>query len=258
MTQWLLLHLSWWQIAAIFAVAPVPIAMAGLALVRRRVDPELLLANNEEGGVIFAIVGTIYAILLAFLVVVAWENLGAADKNVAEEAATVVALYRDTHAFPPEVATNLQAHIRDYTDAVIGTEWDTMAYGRESPEAHDRLNALWSAFTSINSTSAPQAYTEAFSELNTLTRDRELRLYNSRAEIPTLFWAFLMPGGILIVGFTYFFGMKNGHVQLAFTGVLAFTVGATLFLIVTLDHPFTGDVRVQPDAFVAALSYMDR
>jgi len=50
------------------------ITLIGLYLVRRIVGLENLRRNNEVAGVIIGIVGTIYAVVLAFIVVVEWQK----------------------------------------------------------------------------------------------------------------------------------------------------------------------------------------
>src|SRR5262245_29109918 len=123
MTEWLLLHLPTWVLAVLFAIVPTLAAMFGLHLARRGFDLEVLRANNEEGGIIFTIVGTVYAIFLAFIVVVAWQNLGAADQRVTEEAAALTSLFRDASTLPQPAGQLLQGEIRAYAQTVIGSEW---------------------------------------------------------------------------------------------------------------------------------------
>lgn len=256
MTEWMLLHLTWWAIAILFVAVPTALSMAGLLLVRERFGWESLVSNNEEGGVIFAVIGTIYAIFLAFLVVLSWQNLGDAEKTVADESGTLRALYRDTQAFPEQVRVVLRTELRDYTRSVIEDEWPTMARGEESDVARQRLDTLWTTFLSSQNDASSAIFGEAYARLNDLAKDRQLRILSSQAAISGFFWAFLLLGGGLIVGFTYVFGMKNVKVQMGMTAALAFTIGASLFLVVTLDHPFTGDVKVEPDGFVTALNAM--
>ena len=256
MTEWLLMHLSWWEIAVLFVVLPMFLFSLGLVLVRARYGWEALTANNEEGGVIFAVIGTIYAIFLAFLVVLSWQNLGDADKTVSDESATLQALYRDTLGFNDQVRPVLRTQLQDYTRSVIDDEWPAMARGEESPVAQQKLDAVWGTFINNENAASSAAFSEAYARLNELAKDRQLRILSSQAAISGFFWAFLILGGALIIAFTYVFGMKNLRVQMGMTAVLTFTIGASLFLVVTLDHPFTGDVKVQPDAFVTALSTM--
>jgi Na+/proline symporter len=57
-------------------------------------------------------------------------------------------------------------------------------------------------------------------------------------------WTALTLGGILTVAFTFFFGTENLKAQAMMTGVLTIIVFLGLFVIVSIDHPFTGPVHV--------------
>ncbi len=59
-----------WLAALILIVFPTIVAMCGPILVRRRVGLDRLTTNNEIAGFKFATVGVIYAVLLAFAVIV--------------------------------------------------------------------------------------------------------------------------------------------------------------------------------------------
>ena len=164
---------------------------------------------------------------------------------------------RDASTLPPQVGSELQRDIRAYAQTVIGSEWDAMARGQESPAARMAYERIWTAFARVRPGDNREAYAEAFARLNELDRERQLRILASRAAIPGFFWLFLIPGGLLLTGYTFMFGMRNQRVQMALTGGLALAIGATLLMIVLLDHPFTGDIRTEPDAFVHALETMD-
>ena len=53
---------------------------------RYRIGLERLTSNNEIAGFKFATVGVIYAVLLAFAVIVAWEKFSDAETAVIQEA----------------------------------------------------------------------------------------------------------------------------------------------------------------------------
>ena len=58
---------------------------------------------------------------------------------------------------------------------------------------------------------------------------------------------------LLTVAFTLFFGSENLPAQISMTGVLSVLVTLGLVVIVSIDHPFTGPVRVRPDPLEAVL-----
>jgi hypothetical protein len=63
-----------WVAAIILLIPTTVFAMVGPAVVRRYVTLERLRSNNEVAGFKFATVGVIYAVLLAFAIVIVWER----------------------------------------------------------------------------------------------------------------------------------------------------------------------------------------
>lgn len=70
------------------------LSMLGPALVRRYVDIKRLTANNEVAGFKFATIGVLYAVLLAFAIIVVWQKFSDAEVNVVREAGAAENLYR--------------------------------------------------------------------------------------------------------------------------------------------------------------------
>jgi drug/metabolite transporter (DMT)-like permease len=76
--------------------------------------------------------------------------------------------------------------------------------------------------------------------------------------IPFVLWGVLAVGGILVVGFAYLFGLENTLVHNLMVGALALLISSVLFSIGVLEYPFSGDVRVSPEAFELVLERFER
>src|SRR5579872_1829761 len=76
------------------------LAALGQLLVRKLVPIQHLAKHNDVTGFVPAIVGVIYAVLPAFVVVVAWEGYGAAEQVVRAEASACADLYRVAGSLP--------------------------------------------------------------------------------------------------------------------------------------------------------------
>src|SRR5215472_18554260 len=90
----LLTGLPLWISAPIIVGGSTLLAMLGPTLVRRYVALDRLTINNEIAGFKFATVGVLYAVLLAFVVIVVWEKFSDAEANVVREAGAAENLYR--------------------------------------------------------------------------------------------------------------------------------------------------------------------
>jgi hypothetical protein len=96
-------------------------------------------------------------------------------------------------------------------------------------------------------------YGEALDRMNELADARNARLVEAGEGIPTVLWGVLVVGGILVVGFTYLFGLENTLVHTLMVAVLALIISSVLFTISVLEHPFSGGVRVGPEPFEVVL-----
>lgn len=74
--------------------------------------------------------------------------------------------------------------------------------------------------------------------------------------LSTTAWGILLFGAFLTISFTYFFGTPRLGIHMAMTGALAASIALVMVLIVAMDYPFRGDVRVDPSPFEEALALM--
>jgi hypothetical protein len=77
---------------------------------------------------------------------------------------------------------------------------------------------------------------------------------DSSSELPAPLWVVLLAGALLTIGFSYFFSLESFRAQAAMLAILATLIGLSLFVILTLDLPYTGSVAVKPDALMDEVS----
>lgn len=231
----------------------------GVGLVRRKFPVPVLRRHHEVGGMLISLVGTMYAILLGFMVVVTWQNFTDASRAVTREANYLGDLSRLAMGFQPETRDPLTRTMRDYAKDVVTAEWDAMAQRRPSPHAEELLNHLWRMYlreiqpqTPIEST----LYAASLRALQDLSDHRRLRLHFAHDSLPTIFWILLWGGGPITVVYSYFFGMESARAQMFMTATLAAMTALMLLLIVALNNPFQGDVRVDPRAIQEQLEHI--
>jgi hypothetical protein len=104
----------------------------------------------------------------------------------------------------------------------------------------------------------PALQMEMFHQLDVITQARRARVHLAIGIVPSVLWAALIFGGVLTVAFTFFFGTENLRAQVLMTGILTFIVFIGLFVIVAIDHPFTGPVHVDGLALLRVLADLGR
>ena len=226
------------------------ISLVGLFVVRRAVDVDRLKTHHEVAGFIIGIIGTIYAVLLAFLVVVQWNKYTDASNLVTTEANLLGDISRMAESLSPDQRQQVLSALRDYAQLVADDEWPALAKGSVSDRTTDTLNKLWKSYVMDQKpqTSLDAAlYTESLRRLNDLSDTRRLRINASRDVVPAMLWILLIGGGITTVAFTYFFGVSDMRAQVLMVAALTGEIAFILLLLVVLDNPFKGDIAVSPD-----------
>jgi hypothetical protein len=197
------------------------------------------------------VVGVVYAVLLAFIAIVVWQQHTQVQNQVEQEANQLGDLYRNAQVFPEEVRTRLQNQIRAYSRIVVEKEWPAMVNGETSPDAWAAVNQLWRVYQQVEARNEHERiwYAKSLDQLDQLGDYRRLRLLSNRAAVPGLMWGVLLVTGIITIGFSFFFGTQNSSAQALMIAALSATIGFVLFLIWALNHPFVGLVRVEPTPF---------
>jgi hypothetical protein len=255
MEAWLLYNVPTALLCLAIVVTAVALSLGGLVLVRRSVTLSTLESHHEVAGFILAVVGVVYAVLLAFVVIVTWEQYEEARADADREAALVEGLHRTAGAFPTG-GPQLQTAVRGYMQSVVEQEWPEMEeHQKESRDTDEALDKVWKTLEAARPQGRKQTefYDQAVTDLVDTSDLRRMRVLTSETHLPVPVWVVLIAGGLISVGFTYFFGVRSFVAQALMIGAFAAITGLVLFLILSLDLPYTGDVAVGPDAMEEVL-----
>lgn len=212
--------------------------------------------HNDVAGFIFAAVGVLYAVLLAFVVVAVWQNVDSARQTTFKEADALAGVYWISRELPLPVGSHLEHDTLAYATTVQDTEWPLMAEHKSSPKATQLVYAMRSDVFGFTPADARQQvlYEHAVTHVEDLASERRARLTEIDDSVPTLMWIALIAGGLLTVAFTYLFGLSNTLAHGLMVLTLTALVVVSLLLIKEMDFPFTGVTRVEPTAFEVFLS----
>lgn len=235
----------------------VAVALLGQLLVRKRVRHELLVAHTDVAGFIYAALAVVYAVILAQVVVAAWEEFGEARQASVAEANAWLDLVRLAEAWPEPERTQIETALLAYGRSVVDQEWPAMIRGEtQDPATVDRMRDLWRGYAAIAASPALAGnvtYAASISQLDELDDARGDRLLASRDGLPAVLWGVLIAGGVLTVAFAYLFGVESSIAQGIMISALAALIALLLFLIQSLGSPFGGSTSIDPDAFERVL-----
>jgi hypothetical protein len=238
--------------AIAIAILSMVLGTLGFYLSRRLKLDNAFRHNNAFTASIYPIIGGIYGVFLAFTVVIVWGQFLDAKKSATNEATYLSELWRDAQVFPTPVRDQIQSHLIAYTKTVTEFEWHTMANsGQASPITEAAYEGLWQCYYHFEPHTVQQEafYRSSLSVLNELGRQRRHRILESRSKLPAPMWIFLLCGAMVTIFYTYLFGTRHRWLQALIIALLSGLIGFSLFLILLLQYPFTGDISVKPVAF---------
>ncbi len=229
----------------------VGVSIGGLVVFRKAVSHTRLENANAVSGTVFQLAGVLYAVLVAFLVVVVWEQFGDAEDASGAEASAISDLLRDSAALPPESRVPVQQSLIAYTNSVIDDEFPRMRRGETIDEESEPLTAVWDSYLDVQPESRNEIafFDHAIVRLNDLNANRKLRVSTGEASIPGELWVLLLGGGGVVMAFTFLFGTRDLLVHALAVGLTAALMGFVMYLIFALEHPYVGALSVQPSAY---------
>jgi hypothetical protein len=240
--------------AGILVVGGIVLVSLAFGYVVAKFTPEDVRAvHNDRAGFILAVIGVIYAVLLAFIAISVWERFVEAESRTFDEAGALATVYRDVDAFPDR--GRLRSALRAYVTSVIDDEWPRMRLGEPTPVASVQLERVdrHIRWLPVNSLRLANIQSQMLGAIDTALMDRRARLTMDTGGINEIMWVVLIAGAMVTIAFTYLFGFEQPIMQQLMIGGLSLLIGLVLFLVLALDYPFRGSIAVGPDAFKALL-----
>src|SRR5438067_1857737 len=133
--------MSLWLAVAILAGAGA-LAVALMLAVRRRSPAGSFFKDTAEAAGVFAVVGTAFAVLLAFVFFLAFQSYDSARKDARAEADATISMFRTAELFPAPSSARLLGEVTCYARAVVEREWPAMRHGRSSPVVQDWVESI--------------------------------------------------------------------------------------------------------------------
>jgi len=253
--QYLLIHVPTFLLGFLIVFFYVFSTIIGLVIIRKFYPYKRCKNHNDIAGFIFATLGVIYAVTLAFIVVITWEQFDKANEITSSEANCIASLNQNTTPFPVEFRARLNGDLTDYVYAIINDEWKTMERGQKSPRVDELQREIVKLYGSFQPKGETQKIflAESIKKLNEASELRRQRLLYAGSGIHPILYIVLFIGSFITVTFSMLFGTENFTEHLIMSSALAAMIALALFTIIALDYPFVGEFSIGPDVFIKIL-----
>ncbi|MCX5891921.1 MAG: DUF4239 domain-containing protein [Deltaproteobacteria bacterium] len=216
---------------------------------------------NEVASPIFNRAGAFFGFLLAFVVVVMWQEYSKAVDNASREGTEALALYRDLTLYPDKNQTNAAMKaLLEFARQVVEDEYPAMAKMQPSPVTEQALQNLWKSTEKINPQGRQEEilYQVILKDLYNLSKLRNERLLELESNLPGVIWGVLIIGAMVTLIFSTLLGTESLLLHALLKSLFVILIASTFFLIIELDYPFTGNISVKPASYIRMLEMVNQ
>ena len=250
-------------LAAVVIAGVVAAAVAAKLLLRRRAPLGGWFTDSSRGAGIFGVLGTMFSVVLAFVIFLALESYQRARADSATEAVSVTELHGIAEFFPEPSRQALQSGLVCYARAVIADEWPAMKDGHDSELVQSWIDRLHREVAVAVPSDARQeaAYGQWFDE-EAMRRDgRRGRLVEAAPFVPVPLWSVLVLGAALVICYMCAQADRREGVviQSITVGFVAALVTSGLLVVAFLDRPYAGHSgSIMPTEMRRTIELIDR
>jgi hypothetical protein len=249
-----------WLQGLLFFLAVVAAASIVVALLQKFAPPTSRGHNNELGTTLFELLTVLYAIVLAFVLITAWEDKNEAGHVTYQEANQLVDVYWQASALEPAERDAVRAAVRDYTNEVIEDEW---------PAMRDQEDVSSEGLLLLDEMRAPVAGAQTDDDVTQARLDavsagviaveeyRTDRLFTAQRGLGPVMWTVLVPGALLVFAVMLTLGTPTRKYQFVLVGLISGMVALMLFAAYQLEYPFSRGGATEPVAYETAIERFD-
>jgi Protein of unknown function (DUF4239) len=239
-------------VAILMTVGSTAVVLAVVFFLRRIFPIGGIFTDSDRAAGIFGVLGTSFAVLLAFVIFLAFDSHGHAKDSAAIEAISVQELYRNAQLFPAETREELEGELICYARAVIDDGWRTMQQERAGSDLVDDWVQQLEITADRADTSDPHVaagYQQWLDESSERREGRRGRLSEATPFVPLPMWMALALGAVLLISYACCYADRGERfwAQAIGIGSLTAVVVAGLLTVRFFDLPYA-DVpgSVQP------------
>ena len=253
------MNLVW--VALIVSVVTA-VAVVIMLTVRRRAPEGSYFADGDRASGVFGVLATGFAVLLGFVVFLAFESYDTSRAGAEDEAVVLAQQVETAQMLPAEDRSRLTGELICYGRSVAGEEWDRMEASELDAEPNLWADELFRTVTSIQpADDAQQAALDRWlDQRSEREQARNARIHGASGIIPAPLWIVLLFLSLVLFVYMLLFADSGERAltQGVMMGTVAVLISTLLLLVAFLDDPYHDGVGgLQPVSMERALRTID-
>jgi hypothetical protein len=233
------MNLYW---AALIVVCVSVVGITAMLLVRSRAPEGSYFEDGDRAAGVFGVLATGFAVLLGFVVFLAFESFDTSRSGAETEAQIVEEQFETAQLMPVAVRGPFSGQLVCYARAVVHQEWPRMESGTLSAGHNPWGIAMFQTLKTVGPRSAAEqvAYGKWLDQRSDRESARADRTHGAEGVIPIPLWIVLFLSAGIIFVFMLFFADSGERVivQATMMGSVAVVITSTLLLLWFLDNPY--------------------
>jgi hypothetical protein len=249
--------------AGLIIVVVTALAITVMLLARSRAPAGSRFEDGDRAAGVFGVLATGFAVLLGFVVFLAFESFDTSRSGAETEAQIVAQQFETAQFFPVAARARLSGELVCYARTVIHQEWPKMEAGSLGDIVNPWGVATFRTLKTVEPKSASEqaAYAKWLDQRSDRESAREDRTHGAEGVIPVPLWIVLLLSAVIIFLFMLFFAdsAEGVGVQATMMGGVAIVISSTLLLLWFLDHPYHAGIgSLRPVAMERAIRILDQ
>jgi hypothetical protein len=247
--------------AATIILAASGLMVGAMLLARRHAPQGSRFADGDRAAGVFGVLATGFALLLGFVVFLAFTKYDESRAGAEAEALALVQQFQTTQLLSPDARADLTGELVCYGRSVVALEWPAMGSGAATDDINPWGFELFRTFQGIEPGEASEqiAYEAWLTEADARLEARRDRLHAAEGVVPLAVWLVLFLSASLILVYLLFFAdsAEPAVVQGLMAGSVTAVIVATLLVLGALDRPYQAVGGLRPIAMERTLSILD-
>jgi hypothetical protein len=248
---------SWLQIL-LWAVCAVAVGGLVTLVIRWSSSDQLRAEHNEQTGVVVAIVGFFYGLVVTALLVQAVGHFNEARAIVEREANLTEAVVRSARATSPELGEDARRYMLRYLHQVSTKEWPLQRIGQTQGISVNTLDTFYTVIQRFD----PQddkhclSYSVLLGEMEKLYGARKARSFRMHMEVSAELWGVTIVGWVALVTLAMLMHLPSAWMHFLLACATSVSISIVCALILIFDTPFIGVISISPEPYEMAWHHL--
>jgi hypothetical protein len=238
--------------AVIVILTFIAVALVGQYAVQKTMEVDVLAEHHSAGEAMMGVAGTLFSVLLGFMIAAAMQTYNDARMYGTNEASNVASIFRISKGLSDTDRPRIRQLCRDYVDDVISVEWPQMANHEKVNHGWMIYSNMWDAVVAMVPENDRQANLEQslVDTIKELGENRRSRILLAQKGMPMALWWVIGVGALATLSLSYVFASRFPKVQAVMTTLVATAMALNIWLLSAYSHPYSGELRLEPSMFL--------